>query len=476
MSGWGSLYEMTRLGLSRQTQALADLQQMAASGMRIRRASDDPADAYRLLGLRDEAEGLATYRANISGISDSLTVTTDVLSQMGDLMARARELVTQGTSGTYSASNRQPIAHEIDGLMEQMILLANTRHSNQYLFGGDNSRTPPYEPVTDEAGTIVDVRYVGSDRVQEAPVFVGAVRPTGVVGDEIFRGHNRATPEFLGDSGAAAGTATSTVRTHVCLGLSHLVTTYVGASGIAPGASSADADTVLGNGHTLAIDEPAGTLSLDGGPAVAYTPGDTDCCVTSAEGDCVYVNTAGIVAGYQGTVGIQAAGRASIDDWASLTFLDFADTNLAVTDAATGRVLYVDATGITRTGTDTVRVPGTASIFETLITVRDLFLNTHGFSEAEQLAALNGASPLISESADTLTMAQMSVGTDLGLLSTLDEAAEARQNQADDESAALENADIVQVATELARQQTLYEMTLASASTLLRLSLFDYLM
>jgi flagellin-like hook-associated protein FlgL len=39
----------------------------------------------------------------------------------------------------------------------------------------------------------------------------------------------------------------------------------------------------------------------------------------------------------------------------------------------------------------------------------------------------------------------------------------------------LEDADVVEVATDLAREQTLYEMTLAVSSKLLNLSLLDYL-
>jgi len=475
MSGWGSVYQMTCLGLSRQGQALADLQQMAATGVRLRRTSDDPVDAYRLLGLREDSARLETYRSNINRISGSLAVATDVLSEMSSLVARARELVTQGTSGTYSASNRQPIAHEINALLEQMVLLANTDHSDQYVFGGEESRTAPYEPVVDDAGRITDVLYVGGSHAIEAPVSTGVTRPTGIVGDAVFRGHARGRPEFLGDSGAAPGTGTSTVRTHVWLTLTHAATSYLGASGIGSGTSSAGGDTILGNGHTMTIDVPGGTLRLDDGPDVAYTPGDTDCCVTGADGDCVWVDTSGLMAGYQGTVGIQSTGSVSIDDGASTTAIDFADTNLAVTDSATGRVLYVDATGVTRTGVDTVRVTGTADVFASLITVRDLFLNTRGLSEADQLAYLNGSVQLVNEASEALTLAQTSVGADLGLLSTLDEAMEIRQNHASDQAAALENADIVQLATDLARQQTLYEMTLASASTLLRLSLFDYL-
>ena len=61
------------------------------------------------------------------------------------------------------------------------------------------------------------------------------------------------------------------------------------------------------------------------------------------------------------------------------------------------------------------------------------------------------------------------------MLDTLDKRLETRQAPTAEQAALLEDADIVQAATHLARQQTLYEMTLASLARLLRLSLFDYI-
>jgi len=474
MSGWGSIYESTRLALRRHSAELAELQQAASTGVRLRRASDAPAEAFRLLGLRSQSSTLAAYGENIRRTIDSLTIASTSLSQMSERMARVRELVTQGTSGTYSASDRKPIAQELDGLLGQLLSLANTKHGGRYLFGGTNTRAAPYEAEYEE-GLITAVRYVGHLDTIEVPVAPGVDHASVIVGDAIFRGHERGRPLFDGDTGAAAGTGTSTVRTSAWLTVTHEATTYLGASGIAAGASSAAGDTVLGNGHTLTIDAVAGTLALDDGEAVAFTAGDADVCVTAPGGLRVYVDTTALDPMFQGTVGIQATGRLSIDDGASTVPIDFADANLAVTDAATGRVLYVDATGITRTGFATVRVPGTADLFSAIITVRDLMMNTRGLSENEQLECLNEAVSLVNEVAERLTMAETSVGTGLGMLNMLGESLEARKANTDDEAASLENADLVQVATDLARRQTLYEMTLASASQLLRLSLFDYL-
>jgi len=120
-------------------------------------------------------------------------------------------------------------------------------------------------------------------------------------------------------------------------------------------------------------------------------------------------------------------------------------------------------------------VPGTADVFSALIAVRDLMLNSRGLTENEQLTYLRDMVSLVNQVAEDISLAGTTVGAGLGMLASLSEGLEQQQAQADDQAARLENADIVQVATDLARRQTLYEMTLASASKLLSLSLFDYI-
>jgi len=82
------------------------------------------------------------------------------------------------------------------------------------------------------------------------------------VGDNIFRSHNRSTPIFPGDTGAAAGTGTSTVRGDVWLTVTHNGTNY--------------------------------ELSIEGGDAVEVTGVITNLAVTSPTGEILYVDATDI--------------------------------------------------------------------------------------------------------------------------------------------------------------------------------------
>jgi len=127
MSGWGTIFNTTRAMLQHHAERLAQLQETIASGARLRRASDDPADTFRLLGLRNESHSLQTYGDNLTRVSDSLNITSSLLLKMSETLTRVRELVTQGVSGTYSAVNRKSIGDEINSLLEQLVSLANTK-------------------------------------------------------------------------------------------------------------------------------------------------------------------------------------------------------------------------------------------------------------------------------------------------------------------------------------------------------------
>jgi flagellin-like hook-associated protein FlgL len=476
MGSWGTIYGITRSALEYQARQLARLQAMTASGSRILHPSDSPTEASSILGLHTESALLQSYMRNIGAASDSLGVASTAMQNISSSLARVRELVTQASSGTYLAKDRVPIANEVNSLLEQIWAGANTSHLGQYLFAGNGGGQAPYE-ATYENGQIVKVEYTGGDRDMPVPVAPGVEQSGVLVGDTIFRNNRRQAPAFMGDTGAKAGAGTATVRGDVWLTARHLTTTYLGASGIAPGTSSAGGDTILGASHTLAIDAVNKTLRLDDGSVVSFAghEADTDFKLTNAHGDAVYVDLGGLDGAFQGTVAIRTTGTLSIDDGQSTVPLDETDDNLAVTDQATGRVLYVNCTGLARTGVEAVRNPGTYDLFGALISLRDALLNTDNLSTPDIVERLSLGASALEEASAGVTQALTTAGARLQALESLRGNLDDLKAYADQQAGNLASADVVQVAAELARYQTLYGMTLASASRLLSMSLLDYL-
>jgi flagellin-like hook-associated protein FlgL len=301
-----------------------------------------------------------------------------------------------------------------------------------------------------------------------------------LVGQRVFCGNDRGDPVFLGHTGAAAGLATSNARGDVYLQVYHKETTVLAdpdGVNLKLSANPDFTDTVLGQ-HDLIVDVSQKTISFAaGGPVTHFNGTETSLKVTNSDGDAIYVDVSGLngALGSPATVTIRSDGLLSVDRRvAPVELTDFTRDNIAVADAD-GRVLYVDATGIRRTGLEPVRIPGTYDLFGALIAARDVLLDRRQVPQTDQTALLQGATDALNEVLSGITQTMTSVGGRLQALDTLKQSIADIKATADDQAGLLENADLVQVAAEIARTQTLYQMTLATASRLLSLSLLDYI-
>ena len=391
MSGsLNNIYNNVSFALYLHTNAMAKLQEQASTGSRINRVSDDPAAAYRVLGLNTNEKSLKNYINNLSEVASILEFSSTILDNITSGLVEIQIRLTQITSGIYDEAARKRTAEGIDDILEQIVSLANTQHMDQYLFGGTNTSSAPYTAERTN-GKITRVTYQGSLENRDIEVAPGVESSAFYIGDNIFRSNDRSDPIFIGDTGAKAGTGTSSVRSGVWL-------------------------TVTGSTGNW-------SLSIDGGTAVNS---------------------------------------------------DGTQTNLAVKNA-NGQVLYVDTTGITSTGVDLVNVPGTYDIFNTLIIIRDVLENEKGLSDAQVRELLNNLPSSLEETSKLMVQAQVSIGSKIGFLDDLKHSLKDQQYDTEDEATRLQEADIAQIAIDLARREILYQMSLSVAAKLMSMSLLDFI-
>lgn len=169
--------------------------------------------------------------------------------------------------------------------------------------------------------------------------------------------------------------------------------------------------------------------------------------------------------------------RLSIDGGQSWTNVAVppGDTNTAVTSSETGKVLYVDTTGITSAGTNAAKVDGTYDIFSQMIEIRDLLKNTKNLNNTDLQALTESAIKDFESLHETLTNGFTLLGTKLGSLDSIKESLENAKFDAEEGINSLEEADIAQISTDLARRETLYEMSLMVAAKLFKLSILNYI-
>ncbi|NLH15237.1 MAG: flagellar hook-associated protein FlgL [Phycisphaerae bacterium] len=165
----------------------------------------------------------------------------------------------------------------------------------------------------------------------------------------------------------------------------------------------------------------------------------------------------------------------SIDGGTTTVTATGTETNLAVVNGATGEVLYVDATGITQTGNDYVRVPGTYDVFNVLIHCRDLLTNTENLSQEQWDSVMRATVDELALVEQKLVRAYPLIGGRLETLTNLKSSLEDIKMNADEEISARQDADITQVAVDLARYEVLYEMSLQVAAKMFSMSLMDFI-
>ncbi len=149
---------LTLAMLQQQQEKINTLQQQVSSGLRINEPADDPVSAQQALDLKAVMAATDQYSRNIQTGTSWLSQMDSSMSNMNNVLVRAKELATQMANGTYDAADRQSAAIEVTQLRDQMISLGNTQIAGKYVFGGFVSDQPPFvtqdgvPTATDKAG------------------------------------------------------------------------------------------------------------------------------------------------------------------------------------------------------------------------------------------------------------------------------------------------------------------------------------
>lgn len=227
-------------------------------------------------------------------------------------------------------------------------------------------------------------------------------------------------------------------------------------------------------GHTITISAANKTIALDNGVPVSFVGNETNLQLVDGNNRVIHVDMTGW-SDADGEFELISNARLSIDGGHTWTNADFNDENLPVVHGDTGKVLYVDARSIETVGVNAVGVAGTRNVFDVLIQGRDLLDNHEDLPDAMVGELLHEAVDAMKESQNSVTRTMTAVGGRLQAMDNLRLSLEDNRDATKQQADTLEQADIMQVAIDLARVQNLYEMTLATASKLLNLSLMDFL-
>jgi flagellar hook-associated protein 3 FlgL len=167
--------------MSNSLSTLYDYQKKAAANKQFLNASDDPAAAATVFTLKSTLATSEVYLSSADSTMEWMSANDFALANGQDIATKAIALITRGLSDTSGSDARKAIADEVNGLINQTIDLANSKHLNRYVFAGFSTDTPPFTAIPDAVNPdptrAVDVRY--KDGTPAAQAFQAIQREIG---------------------------------------------------------------------------------------------------------------------------------------------------------------------------------------------------------------------------------------------------------------------------------------------------------
>jgi len=168
--------QQTRQNMNTATQQLS-------SGKSVNQLSDNPAAVAAVVQNHDKAGQDDQFLQNLDTLQARFQVADSTLSNVVQVLTRALAIGTEGANGTLNPGDRQAIAGEAQGLLSEMMSLANTTYQGTYIFSGTAVTTQPF---TQDPATLA-VTYNGNGNATSVQLSNGNSISSGVPGSQLFQ-------------------------------------------------------------------------------------------------------------------------------------------------------------------------------------------------------------------------------------------------------------------------------------------------
>lgn len=129
----------------------------------VSKSSENPLLVSKIMNLNVAIARNETFGQEIKDSQDWVNTQFSALQNVSDSMNNIRRLVQSSANGTQDIdeikANRNEIQQEIQGIVEAL----NTNFDGRYIFGGNQTTTPPFEVVRDSNDEVIGIQYKGSN-------------------------------------------------------------------------------------------------------------------------------------------------------------------------------------------------------------------------------------------------------------------------------------------------------------------------
>jgi flagellar hook-associated protein 3 FlgL len=186
------IYESGMSQLTTLQSNLLKTQQQISTGRRVLTPADDPVASARALEVTQSQELNNQFATNRKNADSSLSQVDLALDSVSDLLDDVKDVILYAGSPALSAANREALAVDLEGRLQDLLGLANTADgTGGYLFSGFKTNTQPF--VLTAAGAT----YYGDQGVRELQVGSGRKLPVSASGASIFESNVTGNGTFL---------------------------------------------------------------------------------------------------------------------------------------------------------------------------------------------------------------------------------------------------------------------------------------
>src|SRR5262245_2982537 len=154
-----TIYQNAVIEAQRISTQLNTLQAQASTGQKFAQVSDDPQASLTLLAAGDQLDRLGSHLSGIDSATTTLNYSVSALQKVGSLFTEAKSLALQASNSTNDQSALSAIGDQVNGLLNELLSLANTNDQG-YVFSGTATTTRPYVVTSRDAqGNATAIAY-----------------------------------------------------------------------------------------------------------------------------------------------------------------------------------------------------------------------------------------------------------------------------------------------------------------------------
>ena len=186
---------------------LARTQQQIATNRRMLTPADDPIASARALEVVQSQSVNAQFGINRQNARAALSEEELALTGVTNALQDAQAIAVKAGNAALSPADRESLAGELSGQLEDMLRLANsTDGAGDFIFGGYKTKTAPFARTADGA------QYLGDQGQRQLQVSTSRKVPVGDSGSAVFENNRTGNGTFV-ISAPIGNTGTGVVST-----------------------------------------------------------------------------------------------------------------------------------------------------------------------------------------------------------------------------------------------------------------------